>query len=217
MVLLTEGLSVIITALIGSRKIFQRMKNYAIYACTTTIRVVTTFGLLACIWEFSFPPFMVLIFAYLNDGTIMTISKDWAVASPEPDTWKLREIFTIAFVLGFYLTASSVVFYYLVQFTTFFEDTFNVDPIKYQEIRPIDTGSFQMASLMYLQVSVSGQLIIFSTRSRNFFFTSLASPFLIGAFVIAQLIATLIAVYASWEFTQIHGIGWGKKYNYIYY
>jgi H+-transporting ATPase len=31
---------------------------------------------------------------------------------------------------------------------------------------------------------------------------------LLGAFVMAQLIATLIAVYASWEFARIEGCGW---------
>jgi len=35
-VLLTPGLSVIIDAILTSRKIFQRMKAYALYACATT-------------------------------------------------------------------------------------------------------------------------------------------------------------------------------------
>jgi hypothetical protein len=73
MVLLTEGLSVIIKAILGSRCIFQRMRNYATYACATTIRIVTTFSLLACVWQFTYPPFLVLIIAVLNDGTIMTV------------------------------------------------------------------------------------------------------------------------------------------------
>jgi len=76
MVLLTEGLSVIIKAIIGSRMIFQRMRSYSTYACATTIRIVTTFGILAVVWRFTFPPFLVLIIAILNDGTIMTVSTD---------------------------------------------------------------------------------------------------------------------------------------------
>ncbi|KAG1256533.1 hypothetical protein G6F68_009740 [Rhizopus microsporus] len=41
-IVLTEpGLSVIIEALIHSRQIFQRMRNYSIYTCSVTIRVVT--------------------------------------------------------------------------------------------------------------------------------------------------------------------------------
>ncbi|GJR85460.1 hypothetical protein Tco_0209471 [Tanacetum coccineum] len=57
------------------------------------------FMLLALIWRFDFPPFMVLIIAILNDGTIMTILKDRVKPSPLPDSWKLAEIFTTGVVL----------------------------------------------------------------------------------------------------------------------
>ncbi|CAL0307010.1 unnamed protein product [Lupinus luteus] len=81
-IVLTEpGLSVIISAVLTSRAIFQRMKNYTIYAVSITIRIVLRFLLIALIWKFDFSPFMVLIIAILNDGTIMTISKDRVVPS----------------------------------------------------------------------------------------------------------------------------------------
>ncbi|QHO23501.1 Plasma membrane ATPase [Arachis hypogaea] len=68
-IVLTEpGLSVIISAVLTSRAIFQRMKNYTIYDVSITIRIVVGFMLLTCIWEFNFPPFMVLVIAILNDG-----------------------------------------------------------------------------------------------------------------------------------------------------
>ncbi|XP_019057508.1 PREDICTED: ATPase 10, plasma membrane-type isoform X4 [Tarenaya hassleriana] len=93
-IVLTEpGLSVIISAVLTSRAIFQRMKNYTIYAVSITIRIVLCFMLLALIWKFDFPPFMVLIVAILNDGTIMTISKDRVRPSPTPDSWNLNQIF----------------------------------------------------------------------------------------------------------------------------
>ncbi|RWW28372.1 hypothetical protein BHE74_00041408 [Ensete ventricosum] len=57
-IVLTEpGLSVIISAVLTSRAIFQRMKNYTL-----------GFMLIALIWKFDFSPFMVLIIAILNDG-----------------------------------------------------------------------------------------------------------------------------------------------------
>ncbi|RZC91519.1 hypothetical protein C5167_027588 [Papaver somniferum] len=56
----------------------------------------------AYIWN-DFPPFMVLVIAILNDGTIMTISKDRVKPSPKPDNWKLNEIFTTSIVIGTYL------------------------------------------------------------------------------------------------------------------
>jgi len=224
MVLLTPGLFVIIDAIIGSRKIFQRMKNYSTYAAVTTIRIVTTFGLLACIWQFSFPPFAVLLIVYLNDGTILTISKDRATPSPRPDAWRLNEIFINGFVMGLWLTASSVVLHAVITYSYWTVDTFNLTPLVYQDnvfdgrgvnlTRYAETAGFcnpecrMLNSIFYLQVSITGQMVIFSTRAPTFFFLSRPSYWLMGAFVVAQLCATLIAVYADWEFTAMAPITW---------
>ncbi|XP_058725854.1 ATPase 8, plasma membrane-type-like [Vicia villosa] len=105
-IVLTEpGLSVIVSAVLTSRAIFQRMKNYTIYAVSITIRIVLGFLLIALIWQFDFSPFMVLIIAILNDGTIMTISKDRVKPSPVPDSWKLIRI--LKFLIRMGLTGSA--------------------------------------------------------------------------------------------------------------
>ena len=107
-IVLTEpGLSTIVHAIRGSRIIFQRMRNYAIYACAVTIRIVVCFSILAFAFKFDFPPFMVLIIALLNDGTIMTLSVDRVLPSNTPDSWNLNEIFAYALAYGFYLTLST--------------------------------------------------------------------------------------------------------------
>jgi len=209
MVLLTEGLSVIIKAILGSRCIFQRMRNYATYACATTIRIVTTFSLLACIWKFTYPPFLVLIIAVLNDGTIMTVSTDRVEPSRHPDSWRLKDIFIMAFVLGFYLTLSSLIFFYLIIDTNFFTDKFGAQPLKYNTTNPSDPVSFMLCGVMYLQVSITGQLIIFTTRAHTWFFRNRPSWPLMAAGVVAQLTATLIAVYGNASWTQLYPIGWG--------
>lgn len=120
-IVLTEpGLSVIISAVLTSRAIFQRMNNYTIYAVSITIRIVLGFTLLALIWKFDFSPFMVLVIAILNDGTIMTISKDRVKPSTLPDSWKLKEIFAAGVVLGTYLAVMTVVFFWVAHKTDFF-------------------------------------------------------------------------------------------------
>lgn len=308
MVLLTPGLNVIIAAIIGSRKIFQRMKNYAMYACATTIRIVTTFGILVCAWQFQFPPFMVLIIAYLNDGTILTISRDNADPSPKPDAWRLKELFSIGFVIGLYLTISTIVFWVVIIYTPFFDNigkgplpAIKADTIcNFYTIPSVQNDAYAQATLLpptagfpiidqttrapisyevcnnnasqepaltecanllknqnngldingnvalpyaqvsnqlynnnndclsayaatagnnlvsrrtnaiiYLQVSITGQLVIFSTRARLWFFTSMPSYWLMAAFVVAQLVATFITVYANWPFTAIAPTDWG--------
>ncbi|KAJ4707695.1 Plasma membrane ATPase [Melia azedarach] len=201
-IVLTEpGLSVIISAVLTSRAIFQRMKNYTIYAVSITIRIVLGFMLIALIWKFDFSPFMVLIIAILNDGTIMTISKDRVKPSPQPDSWKLKEIFTTGVVLGSYLAIMTVIFFWAMRKTDFFSDAFGV--------RSLREKPDEMMAALYLQVSIISQALIFVTRSRSWSYVERPGLLLLTAFVIAQLVATFIAVYANWSFARIKGAGWG--------
>nr|KJB22049.1 hypothetical protein B456_004G027300 [Gossypium raimondii] len=201
-IVLTEpGLSVIISAVLTSRAIFQRMKNYTIYAVSITIRIVFGFLFIALIWKFDFSPFMVLIIAILNDGTIMTISKDRVKPSPLPDSWKLKEIFATGIVLGGYLALMTVIFFWVMHDTDFFSDKFGV--------RSLRERDHEMMGALYLQVSIVSQALIFVTRSRSWSYAERPGLLLVTAFIIAQLVATLIAVYANWGFARIKGIGWG--------
>ncbi|KAJ6925053.1 plasma membrane ATPase 4-like isoform X2 [Populus alba x Populus x berolinensis] len=201
-IVLTEpGLSVIISAVLTSRAIFQRMKNYTIYAVSITIRIVFGFMFIALIWKFDFAPFMVLIIAILNDGTIMTISKDRVKPSPQPDSWKLKEIFSTGIVLGGYMALMTVLFFWIMKDTDFFSDKFGV--------RSLRESNEEMMAALYLQVSIVSQALIFVTRSRSWSFVERPGFLLLGAFVAAQLVATLIAVYANWGFARIEGCGWG--------
>ncbi|XP_002263241.2 ATPase 8, plasma membrane-type [Vitis vinifera] len=201
-IVLTEpGLSVIVSAVLTSRAIFQRMKNYTIYAVSITIRIVLGFMLIALIWKFDFSPFMVLIIAILNDGTIMTISKDRVKPSPMPDSWKLKEIFATGIVLGTYLALITVLFFWLIHDTDFFSDKFGVRSIRHNRD--------EVTAALYLQVSIVSQALIFVTRSQSWSFVERPGLLLVGAFIAAQLVATCIAVYPSWGFARIEGIGWG--------
>ncbi|RWR77765.1 plasma membrane ATPase 4 [Cinnamomum micranthum f. kanehirae] len=154
-VLTKPGLSVIISAVITSRAIFQMMKSY-----------ILGFLLIALIWKFDFsPPFMVLIIAIINDGTIITISMDQVKPSPMADSWKLREIFVTGLVLGSYLALMTVIFFWAMIDTNYFSDKFGV--------RSLRKEPHGMMAALYLHV------------------------------------ATVIAVYASWGFARIKGVGWG--------
>ncbi|CAI7806870.1 unnamed protein product [Closterium sp. NIES-54] len=213
-IVLTEpGLSVIIHAVLTSRCIFQRMKNYTIYAISITIRIVLGFMLIALIWKFDFAPFMVLIIAILNDGTIMTISKDRVLPSPTPDSWKLSEIFCQGVAFGSYLGIMSVVFFWAAYETDFFPRTFGVEslqkPPNDDPNGELTDSQMKLMSALYLQVSIISQALIFVTRSQSFSFLERPGLLLMVAFVIAQLIATFLAVYANWGFTSIMGCGWG--------
>ncbi|KAI6029838.1 hypothetical protein BKA83DRAFT_4223768 [Pisolithus microcarpus] len=199
-IVLTEpGLSTIVHAIRGSRIIFQRMRNYSIYACAVTIRIVVCFAILAFAFRFNFPPFMVLIIALLNDGTIMTLSVDRVLPSMAPDSWDLAEIFSYAIAYGLFLTASTVALVAIILRTSFFSDKFSVE---------VPTTN-QLHMIVYLQVAIISQALIFVTRSHGFFFMERPSFALMGAFCIAQLVSSIIAAYADWGFTKIHSISGG--------
>lgn len=50
----------------------------------------------------------------------MTISKDKVKPSPQPDSWKLREIFSTGVVLGGYQALMTVVFFWAMKDTEIF-------------------------------------------------------------------------------------------------
>ncbi|XP_059644206.1 plasma membrane ATPase 1-like isoform X2 [Cornus florida] len=213
-IVLTEpGLSVIISAVLTSRAIFQRMKNYTIYAVSITIRIVLGFLLLTAFWEFNFPPFMVLVIAILNDGTIMTISKDRVKPSPLPDSWKLSEIFATGIVIGSYLALTTVLFFFAAYETSFFAKHFHVTDFNKNLYNLKDAATSkalnaQLASAVYLQVSTISQALIFVTRSRGWSFMERPGLLLVSAFLIAQLFATLLSAVVSSDFAEIRKIGW---------
>ena len=62
-------------------------------------------------YKYDFLPFMILIIALLNDGTIMTLSVDKVLPSLTPDSWDLAEIFSFAVAYGLYLTLSTYVLF----------------------------------------------------------------------------------------------------------
>lgn len=92
-----------------------------------------------------------------------------------------------------------------------------------KSLEKTDQDDFKMlASAVFLQVSTISQALIFVTRSRGWSFVERPGFLLVFAFLVAQLIATVIAVYADWAFTSIKGIGWGWAcivwlYNLVFY
>lgn len=203
-IVLTEpGLSTIVHAIYGSRVIFQRMRNYAIYACAVTIRIVLCFAIMVFVWQFDFPPFMVLIIAVLNDGTIMTLSLDRVLPSTTPDSWDLAEVFAFGIGYGIYLTGSTLALFAIMHHTSFFEDKFGVEPLGK------DVNDFGGHMVIYLQVAIISQALIFVTRSHGPSWTERPSVALMLAFCLAQLVSSIIAGFGNWGFTDVAAISGG--------
>jgi H+-transporting ATPase len=186
-VLLTPGLSVIIDAIKESRKIFQHMNSYAIYRIAETIRVLLFMTL--SILVFNFYPVtavMIVLLALLNDGAILAIAFDKVRYANQPEAWNMPVVLGTATVLGVAGVLASFGLFYLGE---------RVFHLSREFIQP----------LMYLKLSVAGQLTIFVTRTRGPFWSMRPARILLAAVLGAQLLATLIAVYGL----LMPPIGWG--------
>ena len=148
---------------------------------------------------------MILVIALLNDGTIMTLSVNRVLPSSTPDSWDLYVIFAYAVTYGLYLTLSTIVLVIVILETTFFQDKFGV----HLESSPVQANDRMLHTIIYLQVTIISQALIFVTRSHGFFFMERPSVALFLAFCVAQLVSSIITAYGNWDFTKIHSISGG--------
>jgi H+-transporting ATPase len=173
-VLTKPGLSVIIDAIQQSRKIFQRMGNYAIYRIAETIRVLLF--ITVSIITFRFYPvtaLMIVLLAILNDAPIMTIAFDNVRVSATPDRWNMRTTLGISTILGIIGVFSSFGIFFIGK-----------------EIFQLSNEVLQ--SFIYLKLSVAGHLTVFAARTKGHFWSVRPAGSLFFAVIITQAIATLI-------------------------
>jgi len=118
-IVLTEpGLSAVVSAIVVSRKIFTRMKNFVVYriACTLQLLFFFLIGCLAynpknyCADEtFFFLPVSALVtIVILNDGTIISVAFDNVMASKLPESWNMPALWIVASVVGGAALLSSI-------------------------------------------------------------------------------------------------------------
>ena len=93
--------------------------------------------------------------------------------------------------------------------TTFFEDKFGVSLSGGQYGSRKDVNDPEIHMIMYLQVAIISQALIFVTRSHGWFFMERPSTALMLAFCLAQLVSSIIAAFADWGFTDTHSTSGG--------
>jgi H+-transporting ATPase len=193
-VLLTPGLSVIIDAIKESRKIFQRMMNYAIYRISETVALLGFLTLAILVFKmYPVTAIMIVLLAILNDGAILSIAYDNVHYRNEPQTWDMHRVLGVATVLGLFAMLRSFGILYIG------DTVFHLSN---------DT----LRTLVYLNLSVGGHLTLFAARTRGPFWSIRPAPILLIAVLGTQIAATLIAVHGllmaplGWTYA---GIVWG--------
>jgi H+-transporting ATPase len=193
-VLLTPGLSVIIDAIKESRKIFQRMLNYAIYRIAETIALLGFLTLAIIVFKiYPVTAIMIVLLAILNDGAILSIAYDKVHYSDQPEVWNMHVVLGVATTLGAFAMLRSFGIFYLG------DSVFHLN-------------SDVIRTLVYLNLSIGGHLTLFAARTKGPFWSIKPAPILLAAVVGTQAVATLIAVYGllmtplGWTYA---GIVWG--------
>ena len=118
-ILLSEGLSVIITAIIRSRKIFQRLQNYLIYRVFMSVYLLFFFFVAIAWADFDFPPLLIILMCLILDLSTMSLAYDKVVPSALPNRWNLTKIIGVAIVMGVVATFGSLLFLSFMRNNTF--------------------------------------------------------------------------------------------------
>ena len=195
-VLTKPGLSVIIDGIRESRKIFERMNNYAVYRIAETTRVLIFLTL--AILAFNFQPItalMLVILAMLNDLPIMTIAYDNAKISGRPVSWDMRKVLMIATVLGVTGVFSSFLLLWIGM-----------------DVLHLSTPTLN--TLIFLKMAVAGHMTLYLARTgeQHFWVRPLPSYQLFLATELTQIGGTILAVYGflmqplGWVYA---GLVWG--------
>jgi len=195
-VLTRPGLSVIIDGIKESRKIFERMNNYATYRIAETIRVLIFLTL--SILAFNFQPvtaLMLVVLALLNDLPIMMIAYDNAKISDRPVRWDMRKVLTIAAILG----GAGV-------FSSFLLLWIGMDVLH--------LSTLTLNTLIFLKLAVAGHMTLYLARTgeEHFWTRPLPSIRLFLATELTQVAGTILAVYGilmqplGWVYA---GLVWG--------
>jgi len=220
-VLTEDGLSTIITSITISRCIFIRIRNFITYRISATLQLLFFFFIAVFAFKpidyqsdwpsfFHMPVIMLMLITLLNDGTLIAIGYDNVKPSQEPELWKLPVLFSIGVVLGGVACVSSLLLLWSLL------DSYNPDGL----FQKTGMGSLvygQITTAIYLKVSISDFLTLFSARTgENFFWTSSPAPILFGAALFALSTSTIVA--CTWPYTVLDGVeAWGLAYNTPYY
>jgi len=205
-IVLTEpGLSVIIDAMIMSRKIFQRVRNYCTYRIAGTIQLIFFFFVAVFFRpensfhdtdekNFRLPVLAVVLITLVNDACVLTISRDNVTPAKDPQAWHLEEVFIVSAVLGFTAMTESVLLL-LIGFSAGNSDrTEGPACIFFKDNCSASFG--QVQSLLFLNLCLSDFITVFAARTRSWFFTRRPAFALIAAGVLATLSMTFIATEA---------------------
>ncbi|KAK4167399.1 putative type IIIA plasma membrane ATPase [Cladorrhinum sp. PSN259] len=183
-VFLAPGLGAIIDALKTSRQIFHRMYAYVVYRIALSIHLEIYLGLWIAILNRSLNIELVVFIAIFADVATLAIAYDRAPYSKTPVKWNLPKLWGMSVLLGVVLAIGT-----WITVTTMYAHP-NGGII--QNFGNLD-------EVVFLQISLTENWLIFITRASGPFWSSIPSWQLTGAILVVDILATLFCIFGWFE------------------
>ncbi|KAG7698116.1 hypothetical protein KL930_001778 [Ogataea haglerorum] len=182
-VFLAPGLSAIIDALKTSRQIFHRMYAYVVYRIALSLHLEIFLGLWIAILNESLNIDLVVFIAIFADVATLAIAYDNAPFDQKPVKWNLPRLWGMSIIMGIILAIGT-----WITLTTMFLPKGGI----IQNFGSID-------GVLFLQISLTENWLIFVTRATGPFWSSVPSWQLSGAVLIVDIIATMFTLFGWWS------------------
>ncbi|PTB50493.1 hypothetical protein M431DRAFT_499311 [Trichoderma harzianum CBS 226.95] len=180
-VFLAPGLGAIIDALKTSRQIFHRMYAYVVYRIALSLHMEIFLGLWIAILNRSLNIELVVFIAIFADIATLAIAYDNAPYSQTPVKWNLPKLWGMSVLLGTVLAIGT-----WIALTTMYAGGKNGGIV--QNFGNID-------EVIFLEISLTENWLIFITRANGPFWSSIPSWQLSGAILVVDIIATLFCIF----------------------
>ena len=185
-ILTSPGLSAIYSAVVESRRIFRKLKSYVTYRFAASMQIVIVLTLLIYISNCPIDSLYIILLALFNDLTMLPIAYDRQQASAVPEKPNVMSMILLSSLLGVLQTAFTLLWAYASDQTGFFHSDF-----------VISQCSVQAQAGVWVQMTVSSELLIFSARAPSYMLASvppsftLASSVIFGAFLLSIFAAVI--------------------------
>ncbi len=174
-VLTKAGLKVIIDGVREGKLVFGRMKSYAIYRISETLRIVLFVAV--AILALGISPLQasqVVLLAIMNDIPILAVAGDRTTEEAGPETWAMPRLITLGVALGLTGILNSTLLLLLLRHRL-----------------PLP----ELQTAMFLALSVSGHMLFFTARQRHRWWSRpYPSRTLLAAVLTTMAFATTISI-----------------------
>lgn len=175
LVILTDGIHILLLAIVEARKIFERLYSYSVYRISESFRLIVTIAILGlAIHAFPLTPLQLILLAFLNDVPIVTLAYNHVKTTHRPANSKSSHKLLRGLLHGSIGIVSSLLFYGLLT------------SVWHLPLAVVQTAFF-------LKLTISGHLLIYVAHTDKRWFRFLPSQPVILATTITQLLATLAA------------------------